>query len=177
MIRSHHCRGAVLALLSGIGAFAAQARADQPFDRYPTTVYRGRLVLPDFAGRERQVAMFRTRIGDDMREGPDFAGHYKVIQFGCGTGCSIVFVGDVASGRVYEFPHGGENDQGLSLEYRVNSTLLRAWWSTELPMPGARCLGQDYLFSQSKFSPTGEQRAFPCPNVWCQNGICKAPPH
>lgn len=83
------------------------------FNAYPVIgTYRGPPVLPDFGGRDRQFKHSRTRIRNGIMEGANFAG-YKVVQFGCRTGCSFVVVADVSTGQVYSFPHGGEYDQGL----------------------------------------------------------------
>jgi clan AA aspartic protease (TIGR02281 family) len=103
------------------------------FDEYSVAeVYRGSPVMPDFGGRDRQFKDYRTRIRNGITEGANFAGRYKVIQIGCGTGCSFVLVADVSTGRVYSFPHGGEYDQGLELQYQISSNLIRAWWIPNL---------------------------------------------
>lgn len=82
------------------------------FDKFPGGPrYQGTLVMPDFQGRDKDYNKFRTRIRNGIQEGANFAGRYKVIQFGCGTGCSFVIVADVSTGRVLSFPHGGEFDQ------------------------------------------------------------------
>lgn len=64
--------------------------------------------LPDFQGADRRFGTYRTRISNEMRTGPNFAWHYAIVEIGCGTSCRFVFIGDVATGRVYEFPYGGE---------------------------------------------------------------------
>src|ERR1051325_6544677 len=47
--------------------------------------------------------MFRTRLSEDSRSGPNFAGRYAVVVWGCGTGCAQMGVVDSKTGRVY-FP-------------------------------------------------------------------------
>jgi clan AA aspartic protease (TIGR02281 family) len=108
-------------------AFAALPRAavsvGAVFDKFPAGHgYQGTPVMPDFQGRDRNFNGFRTRIRNGIQEGANFAGRYKVIQFGCGTGCSFVIVADVSTGRVYNFPHGGEYDQmlGWSIGFRAS---------------------------------------------------------
>jgi len=49
--------------------------------------------------RDRNYNSYRTRIREGMRNGPNFAGQYSVIQIGCGTGCSFVIIGDNKTGR------------------------------------------------------------------------------
>jgi len=75
---------------------------------------------------------FRTRLKAALAEGTDFAGHYKIAGWGCGTGCISGAVIDIRNGRVY-FP---EELYALSvgyftceyelepLKYRKNSRLL-----------------------------------------------------
>lgn len=92
-------------------------------------VYRGKLQLPDFRKRDRAFNSFRTRIRDGMKSGPNFAGRYSVIQFGCGTGCSMVIVGDNKTGRPKDFPLGGEANMYLTLRFNVNSRLMTAQWA------------------------------------------------
>jgi hypothetical protein len=73
--------------------------------------------------------MFRTRLGEDARAGPNFAGRYTVVHWGCGTGCAQVAVVDAQTGLVYwppldyvdiPDPDGAEYGPG----YRVDSKLL-----------------------------------------------------
>jgi clan AA aspartic protease (TIGR02281 family) len=143
------------------------------FDRFSVTeVYRGPSTMPDFEERDRKFKDFRTRIRNGIKEGPNFAGRYKVIQFGCGTGCSFVVVADVSTGRVYSFPHGGEYDQGLQLEYRVSSNLIRARWVPSLENMD-RCLQEDFLLKDGHFLSLGRSGLAACQAGYCDNGMCK----
>jgi len=72
--------------------------------------------------------MFRTRIVNEMKTGPNFAGRYAIIEIGCGTGCRNTFIGDVSNGRVYRFPYGGEEYSMLNLTYNVKSNYITAKW-------------------------------------------------
>lgn len=87
--------------------------------------------------------MFRTRIREAAAEGIAFAGRVALTQFGCGTGCSIVIAIDLATGRIYNFPRGGEDDQMLTLHYRPWSRLIAAWWMTDTDGP---CMRQDFVW-------------------------------
>jgi hypothetical protein len=81
--------------------------------------------------------MFRTVLREGVREGANFAGHYALVSFGCGTACMISAIVDVRNGRVF-FPRAldgwntrtGE-DWGVSshediFQVRANSRLLCA---------------------------------------------------
>jgi hypothetical protein len=60
------------------------------------TKYSAKVILPDFKGRDREFNRFRTRIRNGMKEGPNFASHYSLVQIGCGTGCTFALVGKTA---------------------------------------------------------------------------------
>jgi hypothetical protein len=91
-------------------------------------VYRGPVRLPDFRGRDRFFADFRTRIREGIRQGVNFAGHYAIIGWGCGTDCSDYVIGDVVTGRVFRFPLGGDYNLQLDLDTKPTSRLIVARW-------------------------------------------------
>ncbi|MGH6804866.1 MAG: tetratricopeptide repeat protein [Methyloceanibacter sp.] len=105
---------------------------DEPrFDDFQVReIYKGRTHFPDFKGRDSEFADFRTRISNGLKEGPNFAGHYSIIVVGCGTGCRVVYIADNRTGKVFDFPRGGEDNQMLELKFRVDSRLLIARWAS-----------------------------------------------
>jgi len=99
-------------------------------DAYPVrSIFSGKTKLPDFKGRDRDFKMYRTRIREGMRSGPNYAGHYSVIQIGCGTGCSFVIVADNKTGRPINFPRGADGGLYLELQFQLNSRLLTTQWA------------------------------------------------
>jgi hypothetical protein len=93
-----------LLLLLGI-ASALSAQKTPQLEDYPvTSIFTGTPAAPKFqtAGQRR----FRTVIRDGAAKGPNFAGHYTIAQWGCGTGCVQMAVVDLQSGDVYEGPFG-----------------------------------------------------------------------
>jgi hypothetical protein len=103
----------LIALLFGLQIGTAAA-ADYPFELYSVgAIYQGKFRYPDFRNRDHEFASFRTRIKGGVQQGVNFGGHYSLIQFGCGTGCSQVLVTDVSTGKVYSFPRGGEDNMYL----------------------------------------------------------------
>jgi hypothetical protein len=116
------------------------------FGRYPTEVYRGRIMTPDFRGRDRAYAMLRTRIRDGAKAGPNFAGYLTLVEIGCGAGCRVVPVVDVRTGRVLDFPLGGEDNLSLVLKYRRDSRLIVAYWVNE-----GVCRREDLVWTGSGF--------------------------
>ena len=128
----------VLALCAAHGAAlgahsqARKARAESPaprFEDYPAReVYKGR---PARVRLDSKMArMFRTRLREDSRTGPNFAGHYTVVIWGCGSGCAQMGVVDARTGRVY-FPPleemdvpDMEDEQARARTFRLDSRLL-----------------------------------------------------
>jgi hypothetical protein len=94
--------------------------------------------------------MYRTRIRDGLTnpdgafrgseyvhsKGPNFAGHYFVLNWGCGTGCLMMVVVDALTGHVYPPPLsvGTAGNQKIGIpnlgagwadfDYRPNSRLF-----------------------------------------------------
>jgi hypothetical protein len=67
-----------------------------------TEVFKGHPAQPILAGKTQK--MFRTAIREAARRGPNFAGHFTVAEWGCGSGCMSIAVVDAASGRVFDAP-------------------------------------------------------------------------
>ena len=93
-----------------------------------TDVYSGPAQLPDFRGRDRKYNSYRTRLSEAAKKGPNFAGRYRILRIGCGTGCTNNFIIDVATGEVFEVPVGGEDQQQVVLKYDIGSRLLFAFY-------------------------------------------------
>lgn len=81
----------------------ASARRRAPrFEDYPVReVYKGRNAPVRLTRDDR---LFRTRLRDAARQRPNFAGHYVVAYWGCGTECVAGAAVDVKTGRVVWFP-------------------------------------------------------------------------
>lgn len=98
-------------------------------DRFPVSgIYAGPVRLPDFKGRDRDFAIFRTRITSGMKAGVNFSGQYAITQIGCGSSCSIAFVSDLKTGQQFAFPYGGEEAGPMTLKHSAGSQLLIATW-------------------------------------------------
>src|SRR5262249_12276563 len=64
--------------------------------------FTGRVAPPDVTSHPR-ARTYRTALRQEVKEQPDFAGHYTLVQIGCGAGCVIVAIVEARSGRVF-FP-------------------------------------------------------------------------
>lgn len=138
-------------IAAGANASAASnAVRKNPADFPVSGRFAGKTMLPDFKGRDRQFNSFRTRIRDGMRQGPSFAGHYTLIQIGCGMGCSFAIVADNKTGRPASFPRGGEANMYLALDYSLESRLLAAQWFS---YDAGRCFLEYFDFDRDEWKP------------------------
>src|SRR5262249_6688866 len=131
----------------------AQEFNNQEFARYEVAkVYRGPPRMPDFRGRDSSWTSYRTRIRQGVQQGSNFAGHLAMVEIGCGTGCRIVPVVDIATGHVIEFPYSGEDYGLLNLHYQRNSRLVVAFW-----MADERCFRGSVEWTGTAFKALGRK--------------------
>lgn len=103
---------------------------------YPATKAFLGQIAPADVKTQPQARMFRTRISEGAKTGPNFAGHFTVVSWGCGEGCVGLAVVDANSGKVY-FPRNlgtvdstniayddFELPDGELIRYKLNSRLL-----------------------------------------------------
>lgn len=118
-------------LITALWIFAAIGFAQSvKFASYPAKIESVRAKAIDFR-QSLGASAFRTRLREGLRSGVNFAGHYIIVGWGCGTGCVSGGIIDARNGRVY-FPKEfnafavgqGENDYKEPLQYRKNSRLL-----------------------------------------------------
>jgi hypothetical protein len=74
-------------------------------------------------------AYFRTRLHEGASQGSNFGGHYALLQWGCGQGCTTFFIVDELNGQVYEPGFNltapkGTTDASFGFEYKPDSRLL-----------------------------------------------------
>jgi hypothetical protein len=82
--------------------------------------------------RTKDARMYRTAITEGAKEGPNFAGHYTIVQWGCGTACLGFAIVDANTGRVTMSPFyvgmgydlGDELRERDLIEYKLDSRLL-----------------------------------------------------
>jgi len=125
----------VLASLLTCEGVNAQKRRVPRFEDFP--------VSRKFTGRPAPVNLrshplarkYRTMLRASAREGANFAGHYTVAHWGCGSNCWSIAIIDATNGNVY-FPQAllslgvgieleGENDEE-PLRFNLGSKLLIA---------------------------------------------------
>jgi len=81
---------------------AADFPANPPrFEQFPVReIYAGPLAKPDVRSPMRS-RIFRTMIREGAKSGVNFAGHYSIVSWGCGSGCQGLAVVDAMSGKVH----------------------------------------------------------------------------
>src|SRR5215204_1656338 len=101
-----------LSLLTvGILVFASAILGQSPtFSRYGVKVENLRSVQVNLKSH-RYAGRFRTNLRNAARGKVNFAGHYILTQWGCGTNCSQTAVIDAKDGSVY-FP--GELQEAIN---------------------------------------------------------------
>ena len=64
---------------------------------------------------------YRTRLREGAKKGPNFGGHYTVIDWGCGSNCQSIAIVDAVTGKVYD---ATGTERGA--DFKLNSSLMIA---------------------------------------------------
>ncbi len=112
--------------LPGVPLLQAKRPAFQ-FEDFPVhEIYHGRPASPVFP----KHFGFYTKVREAARKGPNFAGHYTIAEWGCGSGCQSFVVVDAISGTLYySAPFEDLDLPSVSyggVEYRLDSSLFIA---------------------------------------------------
>jgi ankyrin repeat protein len=91
------------------------------FEDFPVArIYKGAPARVDLSSNPLARA-YRTRIREGARKGPNFAGHYTVVTWGCGSNCEVNAIVDAPTGLVYD---GFGDERGA--DFKINSNLMIA---------------------------------------------------
>jgi hypothetical protein len=117
-------------------SLAAQiATSDSSKNRYPH--FENYPAIEQFRGQPASVDLsshpnartFRTRLREGAKKGPNFAGHYALVWWGCGNECQQALVVDLRTGIVYGLagPSAkGPLESSRGLEFQPTSRLIIA---------------------------------------------------
>jgi hypothetical protein len=84
----------------------------------------------------RSERMFKTQLMNAVKDVPNFAGHYRIAMWGCGSNCGAGAVIDLQTGSVFPPPLGAHGEgwsrwmmapaffDGSGVEYRRDSRLV-----------------------------------------------------
>jgi len=137
---------ALFLLCVSLPAFAQ--RGTPTFSQYSTRVEKVRNIQVNLKSH-KNARMFRTNLRNSAKEGVNFAGHFVVSNWGCGTNCSETAIIDARSGRVF-FPSILEGaafgfcetpEESEPIVYKPNSRLfiLYGFKGGELDKPNSKC--------------------------------------
>jgi hypothetical protein len=160
----------IAAIAFGVGALnicAQKQVREHKFEQYSVPVYRGPAAGPNFKSLKGSL-FYKTRIREGFKNGVNFAGHYALVIFGCGTGCRGGYLIDIRSGRIFDFPLGGEENYELTLDYRPNSRLLKTSWEAVADKEPytATCVHQEFLLTGNVFKLLSQSKT---PGKECEN--------
>lgn len=99
----------ILLLLFSYNAFAQKTPT---FKQYAVKVEKAKAKKINFASHKR-AKTFRTNLSNALKEGVNFAGHYVLASWGCGTNCGDHGIIDARTGNVY-FP---EELEGIGIGF------------------------------------------------------------
>ena len=95
------------------------------FTDFPVEVYKGKMAAPDFA-TDPDARHFITRIKEGCaEEGVNFAGHYTIIEWGCGMECQLMAIVDRVDGKIiYSKIPFDTSDGHNGIDYHTDSRML-----------------------------------------------------
>jgi hypothetical protein len=166
---------AIWAFASGpvVAEEAPKSKAKNPprFEDFPVSdMFRGEPALPITATSAQRE--FRTAIRNGVtkgwgvseggegkeRPGPNFAGHYIVVRWGCGAGCLRMAVVDAATGEVHDPPMSISKGDPLALpmcesgwaayDFRLTSRLFKMEACSEPRKPGSPCYAYYFVIDK-----------------------------
>jgi hypothetical protein len=118
-------------LMVGASGWAQQPKLRPDFKDFAVErIYTGAAAAPKLSRDQRT---FRTMVREGAKSSVQFAGHYTVPRWGCGSGCSTFVIVDSITGTVYNgfniadlpvawIENHGEQEQ---MEFRPNSRLIK----------------------------------------------------
>ena len=125
-------RGSLIWLAFALFASSLNANAQTGVPRFSDYPVRER-----FQGKTapvvltRAARMYRTRLKEAAQGKPNFAGHFIVTTWGCGTECIEGAIIDARTGHVFMLPFtlccwapGNVDDNFKPVDYRLNSSLI-----------------------------------------------------
>jgi len=113
------------AVTLSFGAANGQTKALRFEDFRVTNIYRRRSAHIDFS--DAGARMYRTRLTEAAKSKSNFAGHYIITDWGCGTECFVPVAIDARTGKVYFFGFSVSYSPfatDVAMEYRLDSKLI-----------------------------------------------------
>jgi hypothetical protein len=132
----------------GISLSTFAQRGTPTFAQYPARVEKLRNIQVDLKSN-KYARNYRTNLRNAAKDGVNFAGHFVVANWGCGTNCSETAIIDGRNGKVF-FPETLQGatfgfcdlgDADEPIEYKKNSRLfiLKGFKSGDLDKKNSKC--------------------------------------
>jgi hypothetical protein len=142
----------VLLLLVTVAAGQAQSPEPYPFAQYPANEgFSGSPAPPRLATAAQRE--FRTVLREGAKKGPNFAGHYTVVVWGCGTSCAQVAIIDAITGRISDPPFKlitWDDGNGFLKQYGLHFTLSSSLFVAEGCPEEKNCAIRSYEWKGNK---------------------------
>jgi hypothetical protein len=138
-----------LPLLALLPAAASAGGQEARYQDYAVAAWHGPRHAPDFTGPGQKYREYRTNIRWGFANGKLFAGPHVLFGIGCGTGCVTVYLGDLQTGRISEFPLSGEEFYQLTFDVRPDSRLVKVHWQDSA---SNRCVAEDVVYTGTQFT-------------------------
>jgi hypothetical protein len=90
------------------------------FENYPATESFSGSPAPVNLASHPQARRFRTVLQQGAKQGPNFAGKYTVVTWGCGTSCQAIGIINAGTGSVYML----DNPAEAGVKFQLDSRLL-----------------------------------------------------
>ena len=87
------------------------------FKDYPVTPYAGPSAAPDVRSDPRS-RVYRTQLRGWAKEKPNFAGHYILATWGCGTSCTQIAIINASTGKVFH-PPGARTNSVVNVHHEL----------------------------------------------------------
>lgn len=141
------------------------------FQDYPaSSIFTGTPASPKLVRPADRL--FRTQIRDGAAKRPNFAGHYSIVEWGCGSSCVSIAIVDAKDGEVYAAPfrdlgYGSvliyadvSEEHYEPLDHKLNSRLLVVRGCPE----DRDCASYFYVWTGSTFKLIDKGTAVPPPH-------------
>lgn len=121
---------AIFAALLMCGATPSFSAEPPTFDQYRVNEQFDQTPVPVDLKSHPRAKRFQEALSVSASLGPNFAGHYRIVTWGCGLACLELAIVDLENGRVY-FPgnlkrdyYQGVRDGTEPFSFRKDSALL-----------------------------------------------------
>jgi len=100
------------------------------FEAYPAKPYHGRNAAPDLRSHP-DSRQYRTRLKAWATEKPNFAGHYILATWGCGTDCTQLAIIDARTGKIFH-PPGARTNAAVNVHHALlgDGDMFQQWHGT-----------------------------------------------